>query len=236
MHRDGDYFAAEITVPDTPMIIRYDFVVRKGGYSFYYGNNTKVYGGVGEESVVDPEKYQITAYRECPVPAWYKEAVIYQIYPDRFFRGSDWKERAATIDEGFWLPQHRNVVTESWDEVPTHMFGPSGKLMDWSFSGGTLKGIEEKIPYLESMGVSFIYLNPIFMSPTNHHYDVADYERIDPLLGDERSFADMVSACRRSGIGVILDGVFNHTGDDSVYFDRYGRFGGGAYGNPDSRY
>lgn len=96
--------------------------------------------------------------------------------------------------------------------------------------------MEEKIPYLESLGFTAIYLTPVFLAPSVHRYDTADYMTVDPLLGGNGSLRDLTAACGGRGIRVILDGVFNHTGWDSIYFDRYGRFGGGAYGNPSSEY
>lgn len=102
---------------------------------------------------------------------------------------------------------------------------------------GNLRGIIEKIQYLKSLGVSAVYLNPIFESPYNHRYSISDYMRIDPLLGNENDFVQLVDALHANGIRLILDGVFSHTGDDSVYFNRYGNYPSiGAYQSRDSEY
>ena len=93
------------------------------------------------------------------------------------------------------------------------------------FFGGDLRGIEEKLPYIESLGVTVLYLNPIFRSPSNHKYDTGDYLQIDPSFGTEEDLRSLCAAAKKRGIRVILDGVFSHTGADSVYFNKYGTYG-----------
>ncbi len=112
-----------------------------------------------------------------------------------------------------------------------------GKITNQDYFGGDLRGIEEKLGYLKSLGVTCLYLNPIFEAHSNHRYDTADYRKIDPLLGTEEDFRSLCESAREQGIRVLLDGVFNHTGSDSVYFNREGRYSGpGAYQSQDSPY
>ncbi len=100
-----------------------------------------------------------------------------------------------------------------------------------------MKGVISKLSYLKSLGVTAIYLNPIFEAHSNHRYNTADYLKIDPLLGNEEDFRALCAEAAKLGMGIILDGVFNHTGDDSVYFNRYGRYPGlGAAQSRDSAY
>ena len=91
-------------------------------------------------------------------------------------------------------------------------------------SGGDLEGIVQKLPYLESLGVTCIYLNPIFESHENHRYNTANYRKVDPLLGTNQDFARLCTEASRYGISIILDGVFSHTGADSIYFNKFGRY------------
>ena len=89
------------------------------------------------------------------------------------------------------------------------------------FYGGTLKGIEQKLPYLKALGVSVLYLNPIVEARSNHRYDTSDYRKVDPILGTNEDFERLCREAEGFGIRVMLDGVFSHTGADSVYFNRY---------------
>ena len=105
------------------------------------------------------------------------------------------------------------------------------------YFGGDLPGITEKLPELAALGVGVLYLNPIFEAHSNHRYNTADYLRIDPLLGTEQDFITLCQRAHEHGIKIILDGVFNHTGSDSLYFNKEGRYGpGGAYRDPHSPY
>ena len=124
-----------------------------------------------------------------------------------------------------------------WYEQPEWRPNAAGEITNSDFFGGDLKGIEQKLGYLESLGVTCIYLNPIFESHSNHRYDTANYEKIDPLLGTEADFRALCTAAKARGIRILLDGVFSHTGSDSIYFNREGRYGdGGAYRSQQSPY
>ena len=176
----------------------------------------------------DGESWQITVYeQDFETPESIKGKVFYQIFPDRFCEGVENKpmpfaDRIYQADkhaEPFWQP----------NEVGGHL--------NEDYFGGDLKGIQQKLPYLHEMGVDFIYLNPIFEAHSNHRYNTADYLNVDPLLGTNEDFEALCTAAQKYGIGIVLDGVFSHTGSDSRYFNREGRYGeGGAYRDPNSPY
>ena len=124
-----------------------------------------------------------------PEPSWLEDMVFYQIFPERFFNGD---------------PTNDPVPISAWGEKP-ELF---------NFFGGDLAGIIRKIPYLQDLGVNGLYLNPIFDAPSNHKYDTRDYLRISPEFGDLRTYHRLIEELHRAGIRLILDGVFNHTGDE----------------------
>ena len=117
-------------------------------------------------------------------PSWVKDAIFYQIYPDRFAKSN------KLPDIGF----------EAWDSAPTHH----------GFKGGDLYGVIEKLDYLQDLGINAIYFNPIFASASNHRYHTFDYYQVDPLLGGNEAFKKLLNAAHKRGIRVVLDGVFNH--------------------------
>ena len=173
--------------------------------------------------------FQITIYDSAfETPEFIHGANIYQIFPDRFCRAA-----TASVDD-----RTDRYIHESWDEdLLTDSDPRSGDHMALDFFGGTLTGIQEKLPYLKELGVTALYLNPIFRARSNHRYDTGDYSQIDPLLGTEGEFKDLCRAAKESGIAVILDGVFSHTGEDSKYFNHFGHYRGlGAYQGPKSPY
>lgn len=163
------------------------------------------------------------AYSE---PKKIRGGVIYQIFVDRFRRGG-----AVEIPDG------ARVIRGEWRSIPEYPAYPGAPLYNNTFYGGTLWGVIEKLDYIKSLGVNALYLNPIFKAASNHKYDTADYMQIDPIFGGEEAFTALVEACRKRDIEIILDGVFNHTGSDSIYFNRYGRYPGtGAYQSKRSEY
>ena len=170
--------------------------------------------------------YQILVYGEdFGTPEWFKGGVMYQIFPDRFNKSGD-----VVLCKG-------KRLHENWNEMPEFRPNEQGKVLNNDFFGGNFRGIIEKLDYLKSLGVTVIYLNPIFRAYSNHRYDTGDYMQVDPMLGTEEDFAALVSACGERGIKLILDGVFNHTGDDSRYFNKYGNYDElGAYQSRDSKY
>jgi glycosidase len=182
----------------------------------------------GDGTVIDETPvYQQTVYKKCfMTPSWLRGAVMYQIFPDRYRRSG---KTALPVQRKQW------VFREAWGEDP--FVGPdeNGIVQNNDFFGGDLPGIEESLPYLAGLGVSVIYLNPIFQAYSNHRYDTADYEKIDPLLGTEEDFRRLCISARTLGIRIILDGVFNHTGSHSRYFNKDGAFDSlGAYQSKES--
>ncbi len=172
--------------------------------------------------------WQLTCYqKDYKTPDWIKGGIIYQIFPDRFYSSGKNKENVPTD----------RYLTANWSKQPEYRQNNGLCSLSNDYYGGDLAGITEKLPYLASLGVTCIYLNPIFEAHSNHRYNTADYKKIDPLLGDEKDLEKLCSEAEKLGIGVILDGVFSHTGDDSIYFNKYGRYGdGGAFKDPDSPY
>ena len=220
--RDGDYdiYRCEFSTDDRGLYFYWFYVIKPdGGFRlFKYGCETNMEAG---------DKWQLSVIpADFTVPEYAKGAVMYQILPDRFFRAGD----CDLTDK-----LQPFTVHENWDELP--QYGPDAQ-GNWcgDFFGGNLNGIREKLPYLKSLGVGILYLNPIFMAYSNHRYDTADYKRIDPMLGTEEDFIALCDEAHRQGIRVILDGVFSHTGSNSVYFDAKRIFGNGAVSNPDSPY
>lgn len=172
--------------------------------------------------------WQITCYKKgFTTPHWPVGGVMYQIFPDRFnFSGEEKKIKRTDYT--------RN---EDWYALPQWQPNENGEITNSDFFMGDLKGITQKLDYLESLGVSCIYLNPISEAYSNHRYDTGDYSHIDPILGTEDDFKTLCREEKKRGIHVINDGVFSHTGSDSVYFNRSGRYGdGGAYRDKNSPY
>ena len=196
-------------------------------------------GHTGGEGVVydhaNCPSFQISVYQHRKTrPSWYERGMVYQIFPDRYRRDEQWRERTekalATPRKGV----QRRLIDDWW-EPPVYERNEDGSIKYWDFYGGSLKGIEEDLPRLAELGITAIYLNPIFEAASNHRYDTADYLKIDPILGTEEDFTSLCTAAERHGISIILDGVFNHTGDDSRYFNRFGNYPDpGAWNHPDS--
>ena len=213
-------FSGVFTAPDTAELVWYTFrFTRRDGSCAFLGRN-----GWGGEA--DRQPWQLTVYEDRPTPDWFGRGVTYQIFPDRFCR--------LTRPDPRGLLGER-TVHDNWDDMPR--LGPDPVTGRWNndFFGGSLRGIREKLDYLQSLSVTTLYLNPIFYAASSHRYDTADYRMVDPLLGTEEDLRDLCAEAKKRGMHVILDGVFNHTGDDSRYFNRHGFFDTpGAYQSKDS--
>ena len=158
-------------------------------------------------------RWQLTVYEDTGTPDWFGRGVTYQIFPDRF-------RRTGTPDVSGMVG--RRWLHESWDDQPVFRPDEDGQITNRDFFGGSLAGITEKLDYLQSLSVTTLYLNPIFEAASNHRYDTADYRAIDPLLGDEEAFRTLCREAHKRGMRVMLDGVFNHTGSRSRYFNADG--------------
>ena len=199
-------FSWKVKAPEEDCLLWYFFVVHYDGMAVCYGNKLAAMGGEGQiyRHGETPVPYQISVYKPYSVPEWYTRGIAYSIFPDRFCRSG------KTADQGRRM--------ENWDTAPYYIRNEDNSIKEWNFWGGDLKGITEKLPYLASLGISIIYLNPIFAARSNHRYDTADYFKIDPLLGTEEDFRQLCAKANELDIRIILDGVFNHTGVDSKYF------------------
>ena len=217
---DYAYFEAEkVELRDCPLYYYYFSFLANG--VFYYYQKENISNGA---SIKTEECFKLSV--NFNVPEWAKGCIVYQIFPDRFCKG---KGSVKT-------PMLRRHLHENWEEQP--VLGPDEQgLYNNDYFGGDFAGIKEKAEYIASLGVDMVYLNPIVASQSNHRYDTADYFHADPYLGKNEELAQMIQEFHRLGIRVILDGVFNHTGNDSVYFNEYGTYDSeGAYQNPESPY
>lgn len=181
-----------------------------------------------EGSINGGDLFQLTVYDEnYKTPDFLKGGVMYQIFPDRFCKSGKVHEN---------IPEGR-VLREDWNGTPYYKPDQNGHVWNNDYFGGDFAGIQSKLSYLKDLGVTCIYLNPIFESHENHRYNTANYMKADPLLGTNEEFAELCSEAKKYGISVILDGVFSHTGADSVYFNKFNRYDNlGAYNSKESPY
>ncbi|HZJ77637.1 MAG TPA: glycoside hydrolase family 13 protein [Clostridia bacterium] len=202
-------------------------------YFFEYDANSgrgtikNIGNGVGKMGC-EGEEWQLTVYsKDYKTPDWIKGGIMYQIFPDRFCSSGEKKEN---------IPTERQLRND-WSGQPNWNPDKDGRITAYDYFGGDLKGIESKLGYLERLGVNCLYLNPIFEAHSNHRYDTADYMKIDPLLGVQEDFESLCHNAEKKGIKIILDGVFSHTGNDSIYFNALGRYNSvGAYQSQLSSY
>ena len=201
-------FSGAYTVPGEGELCWYVFrLTRWDGTLSYLGKN-----GLRPDRD-GAERWQLTVYEDTGTPDWFGRGVTYQIFPDRF-------RRTGTPDVSGMVG--RRWLHESWDDQPVFRPDEDGQITNRDFFGGSLAGITEKLDYLQSLSVTTLYLNPIFEAASNHRYDTADYRAIDPLLGDEETFRTLCREAHKRGMRVLLDGVFNHTGSRSRYFNADG--------------
>ncbi len=216
----------------------------KVGLYFYYfeieaninGNTEKLFYGKSKEdgqaygySYDNINKYQITVHDDLKVPDWYKDGIVYHIFVDRFNNGNRNDKPLNAKKNTF--------IYSNWDDDPMYIKDSNGDIIRWDFYGGNLKGIINKLGYLKKLGVTIIYLSPIFEASSNHKYDTGDYKKIDPMFGDEEVFTELIEKASERGISIILDGVFSHTGADSKYFNKFGNYDSiGAFQSKESPY
>lgn len=182
--------------------------------------------GIGDFSASKTEFQQTVYDKRFKTPDFLKGGIIYQIFPDRFCNSGEPKQNVPGVR-----------VMRQWGEEPFWKEEQMNGIWNNDFFGGDLKGIEQKLPYIADLGVTCVYINPIFEAHSNHRYDTADYENIDPLLGTEDDLKSLCSEAKKYGISIILDGVFSHTGCDSRYFNKYCHYDTvGAYNSKQSKY
>ncbi len=279
-----DYY--EVTIPaidfDHIGVWGYRFILIDGPTKVEYGDDS-VRGGTGRAMEEGAVPFDLTVYApDFHTPDWMKNAIVYQIFPDRFFDGYEGNNRAK-VDDGYRGNRDENKNTEpiiphslqyfdggvmndptpsqvwgEWSDIPempdrctveNAPYYPDAKTDGvWTneFYGGDIQGVQAKLNYLESIGVTAIYFNPIAWAGSNHKYDATDYKHLDPMFGEpvyntpgdpasgldydatrkasDAIFIQFANEAKDRGIHIITDGVFNHVGDDSIYFDRYEKY------------
>lgn len=225
-------YEAQIGVGDKPRLLWYRFECEYKGEHVVLGAPGD-HTGCGEGVMGSEESFQLTVYDAAyDTPAWMRDGIMYQIMVDRFCHGEG-------TDALMHAKDGQNIILhEDWNEMPFLNIAENGDNFANDFFGGNLEGVRQKLPYLKQLGVSVLYFNPIFCARTNHKYDTSDYRRVDPMFGDEQALARLCKEAEALGMRVMLDGVFSHVGDDSLYFNRRGTYGEhvGAYRDPDSPY
>ncbi|MCL4256207.1 MAG: hypothetical protein KJ043_20790, partial [Anaerolineae bacterium] len=228
----------EVTLPASalPTVYWYRFIAIDGSDTNYYEDDGARTGGWGQVFDASPDNsWQLTIYDAgFNTPSWVQNAVIYQIFPDRFRDGnSSNNPSAGEFFYGNFDTVYRSNAS-NWNTPicdPRSSFNPGTTcpgIYSQNFYGGDLQGIIDQLAYLDSLGVTALYLNPIFESPSNHKYDTTDFFVVDDNFGTLATFQTLVTQANALGINIILDGVFNHSSSDSVYFDRYSRWTGGS--------
>ena len=238
-HEDGsDAFAVELKRTEKQgfySIYTGEFSIEETGLYFYHFYISKANGGFrlfkqGSGTNMEAgDCWQLSCIpADFTTPDWAKGATIYQVFPDRFCK-------AGECDLTGKLEPY--TVHKSWDEEVDWRPTPQGEVLNNDFYGGNFRGIAEKMDYIASLGVNILYLNPIGKSFSSHRYDTGDYKTPDPMLGTEEDFAALCKAAHDRGIRVVLDGVYSHTGSNSLYFNKNGTFEGvGAYQSKESPY
>ena len=219
--------SSELASPGMPYLLRYRFaIISQDGSCRYTSSINNVDFSLSESP--DGTPFRILCYEDgFTVPDGFSGGVMYQIFPDRFSDGG----------KRFPVKDGAELNGDWYGGIPEYGEYPGAFVKNNVFFGGNLCGVTEKLGYLASLGVTVIYLNPIFEAFSNHKYDTADYMKVDSMFGGDSALAELIERAHSVGIKIILDGVFNHTGDNSVYFNRYGNYDSvGAYNSEDSPY
>ncbi|MDR0885184.1 MAG: glycoside hydrolase family 13 protein [Clostridiales Family XIII bacterium] len=229
----------EYDTPDYPVVVWYHFEIRlNNGQTVFYGASNGYSAGVGDIYTSNPASFQITVYdRNFTTPEWAKNSIMYQIFPDRFCRGDEDAVRKGVKYHND-LGRDDIILHDDWNDEPDYL-PREGKpyYSPTDVFGGDLQGIIDKLHYLKQLGVTLLYINPVFEATSNHRYNTGDYHKIDPILGTNEDMDELIEAAQNCGMRIMLDGVFSHTGDDSVYFNKYGRYPQqGAYQSRNSAY
>ena len=222
VEQEGDIFRAEIKAPMKPAALWYTFLIETEDSAHWLCPDESGYRGrlfAGER-----EGFRLTVFlKEFNTPEWFRSSIMYQIFPDRFACSTDDKVRAG-IEYHRALGQTPQLHESIEEPVRWQPRSFEAAYSPDDFYGGTLRGIIEKLPYLKDLGISCLYLNPIVEARSNHRYDTSDYLKVDPILGTNEDFEELSRRAAELGIRIILDGVFSHTGADSIYFNRGERY------------
>ncbi len=235
-------------------IYGYYFEAKIAGQTYVYQNNAnaifwtreKGSGGLGHVDLLPASTKTVRRFRQTVyaadfvVPTWAKDAVYYYIFPERFRNGNPTNDPKPGIDHY----QDKEVEFHThWIEKPYKPGSGDGSdaIYNNDFFGGDIAGIIEKLDYIADLGANALYITPLFQAASNHKYDTADYQHVDRAFGSNQDFERLTREAAQRGIRVIPDASLNHTGSDSLYFDRFGKYSGtGAfYGgkiNPQSPY
>ena len=233
-----DVWKATLTMPTATTIYYYKFKIFKGPTTGFYsddyldGFDNLNKDGTGKASDGEPfNSFEIAVYDPAfQTPAWLQNANVYHIFPDRFRNGdvtNDYCRTGATTGCPIYYGSQQATAHTTWNEAicdPRNASGPCPGAFGNQFFGGDLAGIQNKLDYVQLLGVDTLYLNPIFQARSNHRYDTDNYRAVDPALGGDKAFTALTQEMDRRGMRVILDGVFNHASSDSLYFDRYHRY------------
>ena len=218
---DGQYTYSLTVKVTTSGLYFYHFDIQNEDQVYRVGSDIDLNALLGKGS-----DWQLTVTSDEYAPTFMDGGVMYEIMPDRFFIGGD---RNMTKPYAHYR--------DDWGGVPEYRADENGKIANIDFFGGNLKGIAKKLTYLKNLGVTCIYLTPIFEAHSNHKYDTGNFMRVDSDFGTIDDLKDLIKKANKRGIKIVLDGVFSHTGDDSIYFNKYGNYDGtGAYGSVKSPY
>ncbi len=244
--QDDDIYEIKVPVDSVGLFWYYFEIDGYRGREFSYKAGSSVQFSP-EYAWMNP--LQLTVYeRKYEVPSFLEGGIFYHVFVDRFYKGdlkTSWEKDPVkshygkkSYGEHYDNTEERSVIIrDDWGNEPIWTSDLRGEILNNDFFGGNLDGVRKKLPYLESLGVTCIYLSPIFEAYSSHKYDTGNYMKIDAMFGDEDEFARLCSEAKDRGISIILDGVFNHTGSDSLYFNQYGTYSSiGAFQSYQSPY
>ena len=239
-----DFWQVILPASHGPDNLWYRFIVTDGSDTDYYADDTAALdGGLGAatDDPVDTSWALMLSEPGFTAPAWARNAVIYQIFPDRFRNGRSNNDPSTgdiryddpvlrlpwgTLPEGYCRNYADGATSCPWrfDSTPPADSPTKEQPRGRDYFGGDLKGVDQQLDYLKALGVNTVYFNPIFDAGSNHSYDTQDYTKVDPYFGTQKDWDNLVKHADSRGIRIILDGVFNHMSSDSAFFDRYGHY------------
>ena len=219
LEREFDVYESVIDLPSGLYFYTIELETPNGEIFGYKGGDSVIFG---TEITGAPLQLTVSDFKHA-LPKDFLGGIIYHVFVDRFARRGEPYAKPGT------------VIADYSQGIPEYPAYPGAPLKNNTFYGGTLYGVIDKLDHIASLGANIIYLSPIFSSPSNHKYDTADYMTVDEAFGGEAALRELIEAAHARGIKIILDGVFNHTGADSIYFNRYSTYDSlGAYQSKES--